>query len=115
MNNPTAREYIDKALSLACKRHQTMSENSAAAALEPMYGSGVEQLSYLHNIVGGSESDKNRIAGERIICGFVAEINSMRTFEPPFERQTLTEEIKSCYIAEAMKKTKHSNFVIQFV
>lgn len=56
-----------------------------------------------------------KIAGERIIGGFVAEINSMRTFEHPFEYETLTEEIKNCYIAEAMKKTKHSNFVIQFV
>lgn len=56
-----------------------------------------------------------KIAGERIIGGFVAEINSIRNFEPPFEHETLTEEIKSRYIAEATKKTKHSNFVIQFV
>lgn len=58
MNNPAAREYTDKALSLARKRHQTMSENPPATALESMYGSIVEQLSYLRNIVDGSESDK---------------------------------------------------------
>ncbi|WLI76404.1 hypothetical protein Q5705_17740 [Kosakonia sp. H02] len=56
-----------------------------------------------------------KIAGERIIGGFVAEITSMRNFEPPFEHETLTEEIKSHYIAEVTKKTKHSNFVIHFV
>lgn len=43
MNNPATREYIDKVLSLVRKRHQAMSENPAGAALEPMYGSIVEQ------------------------------------------------------------------------
>jgi len=51
-----------------------------------------------------------KIASERIIGGFVAEINSMRTFELPFEHETLTEEINSYYIAEAMKKNEAFEF-----
>lgn len=58
---------------------------------------------------------KIKVEGEMIVGGFVAEKNTMKRYEPPFENELVTEEVKEKYIQEALKKTKGSHMVIQFV
>jgi hypothetical protein len=58
---------------------------------------------------------KIKVEGEMIVGGFVAEKNTMKRYEPPFENELVTEEVKEKYIHEAIEKTKGSHMVIQFV
>ncbi|MDX5629086.1 MULTISPECIES: immunity protein Tsi6 family protein [unclassified Brenneria] len=61
MNEPTKLDYIDKALSLAKKRHNEIKSNTTAVALEPMYNSIVQQLIFLRKIILGHEKNKAKL------------------------------------------------------
>lgn len=65
-------------------------------------------------IVLDQDERKIKVEGEMVIGGFIAEIKSMRSFEPPHEDEVLTEEIIQCYINETIKKTKGSHMFIKF-
>jgi len=56
-----------------------------------------------------------KVEGERIYGGFIAEKKTMKRFEPPFEKDLVTEKIKEEFIREAIKKTIGSQMVIQFI
>lgn len=64
--------------------------------------------------ITGTNGRKIKVEGEMVIGGFIAEIKSMRSFEPPHEDEVLTEEIKQSYIDETTKKTKASHLFIKF-
>ncbi|ADD78090.1 Hypothetical Protein PANA_2923 [Pantoea ananatis LMG 20103] len=58
---------------------------------------------------------KIRAEGEMVVGGFVAEKNTMRQFEPPYESEPVTDAVRQRYIDEAVKKTQGSHMVLKFV
>ena len=51
--------------------------------------------------------------GEMIVGGFVAYKSTMK-FEPPYENEPVTEEIRQKYINEALLETKDSYMKLEF-
>ena len=66
-------------------------------------------------IVLDIDFSKIKVQVEMVVGGFIAEINTMQQFEPPYENITLTESVKEMYINEAVKKTANSHMIIRFV
>ncbi len=58
---------------------------------------------------------KIRAEGEMVVGGFVAEKNTMRQFEPPYESEPVTDAVRQRYIDEAVKKNQGSHMVLKFV
>ncbi|MCG8711011.1 hypothetical protein JHU04_004349 [Brenneria sp. 4F2] len=57
---------------------------------------------------------KIKVEGEMIIGGFIANINSIKNFEPPYEKEELTEETKREHIDKTIKKTADTYMEIKF-
>ncbi|KAA8998186.1 hypothetical protein FJU30_17385 [Affinibrenneria salicis] len=57
---------------------------------------------------------KIKATGEMLSGGFIAILESMKFFEPPHEKEELTEEIKKEYRDKAIKKTKGTSMEIKF-
>ncbi|MEE3664280.1 hypothetical protein V2I52_20530 [Brenneria sp. g21c3] len=49
-----------------------------------------------------------------LISGFIVNIKSMKNFEPPYEKEELTEEIKKEYMDKAIKKTAGTYMEVKF-
>lgn len=60
------------------------------------------------------EGKKIKAEGEMIVGGFIAEKNTMKKFEPPYENEPVTDAIRQKYIDEAVRKTQGSHMVIKF-
>lgn len=58
---------------------------------------------------------KIKAEGEMIVGGFIAEMKTMKKFEPPYESEPLTDAARKIYIDEAVRKTQGSHMVIKFV
>ena len=61
------------------------------------------------------DGKKIRAEGEMVVGGFVAEKNTMKQFEPPYESEPVTDVVRQRYIDEAVKKTQGSHMVLKFV
>ncbi|AUX91847.1 Imm74 family immunity protein [Mixta gaviniae] len=60
------------------------------------------------------DGKKIKAQGERVVGGFIAEQNTMKKFEPPYENEPVTDAIRQKYIQEAVRKTQGSHMVITF-
>lgn len=60
------------------------------------------------------DGKKIKAQGEMTVGGFIAEKDTMKKFEPPYENEPVTESVLDDYIDEAVKKTKNSHMVIKF-
>ncbi|QKJ85718.1 hypothetical protein PMPD1_0746 [Paramixta manurensis] len=65
-------------------------------------------------IVLDENGRKIKVKGEMIVGGFIADVSSMKKFEPPYENEVLTEGIKRDYIDKTIKKTTGTHMVITF-
>ncbi len=55
-----------------------------------------------------------KVEGEMLIGGFVAEKDSMKHWEPPYEKELLSEKEKQDIIEQVTEMTKGSHMVITF-
>lgn len=60
------------------------------------------------------DGKKIKAQGEMIVGGFIAEKDTMKKFEPPYENEPVTEAVRQKYINEAVQKTHDSHMVIKF-
>lgn len=65
-------------------------------------------------IVLEDKGRKIKVQGERVSGGFIADISSIEKFEPPYQDEKLTEDIKQRYINKAVRKTAGTHMVITF-
>ncbi|WP_313772792.1 immunity protein Tsi6 family protein [Enterobacter huaxiensis] len=61
MNNMTALNYVEKALTLAKKRYSEVKNLNPHAPLLQMYDSVVQQLLFLRDLIEGKEKDKAKL------------------------------------------------------
>ncbi|WP_430509814.1 Imm74 family immunity protein [Gottfriedia solisilvae] len=55
-----------------------------------------------------------KISGELLVNGFVAYVDSIKNWEPPYENMEISEEIKERIISAVIHQTKNSDFKIEF-
>lgn len=55
-----------------------------------------------------------KIQGEMLVNGFVAYADTIKHWEPPYQRIEIDENTKAKIIRDVIDETKNSNFVIQF-
>lgn len=55
-----------------------------------------------------------KIQGEMIIGGFVADKDTIKNWEPPYEHIPISEEEKEDIIKRVIEYTKNSHFVVEF-
>ncbi len=55
-----------------------------------------------------------KIQGEMLVNGFVAFADTMKHWEPPYQRIEIDENTKAKIIRDVIDETKNSNFVIRF-
>lgn len=67
--------------------------------------------SYIKVEIGGKVV---KIEGEMIIGGFVACKNTIKNWEPPYNNEIISDEMKQEIIDKVIDKTKNSHLVITF-
>mgnify|MGYP002544409252 CR=1 FL=1 len=55
-----------------------------------------------------------KIAGEMLVGGFVAYKDSIKNWEPPFEKERISESVRQDIIKKITQETKDSHMVITF-
>lgn len=55
-----------------------------------------------------------KISGEMIVGGFVADKNSIRNWEPPYNDKSINDTEKQNIIDAVINKTKNSHMIITF-
>lgn len=55
-----------------------------------------------------------KIQGELIVNGFVAYVDTIKHWEPPYDKEEIDENTKAQIIKEIINETKDSNFKILF-
>ncbi|MFE8100758.1 Imm74 family immunity protein [Brenneria goodwinii] len=65
-------------------------------------------------IILDDDGRKIKVEGEMVIGGFIADIKSIKNFEPPYKKEELTEETKREYIDKTIKKTVGTYMEIKF-
>ncbi len=55
-----------------------------------------------------------RIQGEMLVNGFLAYVDTIKHWEPPYQRIEIDENTKAKIIRDVIDETKNSNFVIRF-
>ncbi|HDR2280996.1 TPA: hypothetical protein QCH54_005110, partial [Enterobacter ludwigii] len=61
MNEITALDYVEKALSLSQKRYAEVRKSNPQSPLLQMYDSTVQQLLFLRDLIEGKEKDKAKL------------------------------------------------------
>ncbi|MDX5631001.1 MULTISPECIES: Imm74 family immunity protein [unclassified Brenneria] len=55
-------------------------------------------------IILDDDGKKIKVEGEMVIGEFIVNVKSMKNFEPPYEKEELTEEVKKEYIDKTIQK-----------